>query len=212
MNDLFEIRDRVNTIQDLLQYGGFPEPFYKQSVNEHRRWSNARQQLLVKEDMRELTQIKLITLVEQLMLMLPDRIGSLFSFRSLSEDLKVSTPTIQNWMDVFQKLFIVFRISPYSKQIIRSLRKQPKYYLYDWSQVIDRGHKFENFVASHLWKACQIWTDLGEGNVDLHFVRDRIGREVDFLVTRDRQPWFLETGYILPVLLDSRTGKKISQT
>ncbi|MBW2219043.1 MAG: ATP-binding protein [Deltaproteobacteria bacterium] len=163
----------------------------KQSAKEHLRWSNARNHLLIREDLRELTQVKLITLVEQLMLLLPERIGSLFSYRSLSEDLKVGTATIQNWMEIFKKLFIVYSISPYTKKINRSLQKQPKYYLYDWSQIPDEGHQFENLVASHLWKACQLWTDLGEANMELHFIRDRMGREVDFIILKDRKPWFL---------------------
>ena len=191
IENIFEFHKPVATIDDLLQYSGFPEPFLKQSTREHRRWSNTRNHLLIREDMRELTQIKLITLVEQLILLLPERIGSLFSYRSLSEDLKVGTPTVQNWMQIFEKLFIVYCISPYTQKITRSIQKQPKYYLYDWSQITDEGHRFENLVAGHLWKACQLWTDQGEGNIDLHFIRDRMGREVDFLVLKDRKPWFL---------------------
>ena len=181
----------ASAMDDLMKFSGFPEPFFKQSVREYRRWSNARRNLLVREDLRELTQIKLITLVEQLMLLLPDRVGSLFSYRSLSEDLKVASPTVQNWMNIFQKLFIAFSISPYAKKIIRSIQKQLKFYLYDWSQITDEGHQFENFIAGHLWKASQIWTDLGESNIDLHFLRDRMGREVDFMVAKEGKPWFL---------------------
>jgi len=191
IDHLFEYHDPISTIDDLSQYSGFPEPLLKQSAKEHLRWSNARNHLLIREDLRELTQVKLITLVEQLMLLLPVRIGSLFSYRSLSEDLKVGTATIQNWMEIFKKLFIVYSISPYTKKINRSLQKQPKYYLYDWSQIPDEGHQFENLVASHLWKACQLWTDLGEANMELHFIRDRMGREVDFIILKDRKPWFL---------------------
>ena len=40
-------------------------------------------------------------------------------------------------------------------------------------------------------KASQLWTDSGEANIDLHFIRDRMGREVDFLILKDRKPWFL---------------------
>lgn len=180
-----------STMKGLQKFSGFPEPFVKQSVKEYRRWSNARRALLIREDLRELTQIKLITLVEQLMLLLPERVGSLFSYRSVSEDLKVSPITVQNWMNIFQKLFIAYPIHPYAKKIIRAVQKQPKYYLFDWSQISDEGHQFENFIASHLWKASQTWTDLGEGNVDLHFLRDRMGREVDFILLKNQKPWFL---------------------
>lgn len=182
---------RLRGIEELSRFGGFPEPFHLQSSKEHLRWSNTRRQLLIREDLRELTHVELIGLVEQLMLFLPNRIGSLFSFRSLAEDIRVSPPTIQNWMQIFERLFIVFKITPYSQNIIRSIRKQPKYFLYDWSQVADKGCRFENLIASHLWKAVQIWTDLGEADLSLHFVRDRDHREADFLIAKDQKPVLL---------------------
>lgn len=190
-DSLLTVRDTASDLLPLLHFGGFPEPFYKQSEAELRRWHNARRQLLVKEDLRELTHIQLLDLVEQLMLVLPERVGSLFSFNSLAEDIQVSPPTILQWMKVFERLFLVFKVTPYSKRIIRSLKKQPKYFLYDWSEVKNEGARFENFVASHLWKATQVWTDLGLANLSLHFVKDRDRREVDFLITKDQQPWCL---------------------
>jgi uncharacterized protein len=74
---------------------------------------------------------------------------------------------------------------------VQSIQRQPKYYFYDWSQVTDEGGRFENLIASHLWKAVQIWTDRGQANFALHHVRDRDNHEVDFLITKDRQPWLL---------------------
>lgn len=182
---------KLEGIEELSRFGGFPEPFHLQSSKEHLRWSNIRRQLLIREDLRDLTHIELIGLVEQLMLFLPNRIGSLFSFRSLAEDIRVSPPTIQNWMQIFERLFIVFKITPHFQKVARSLRKQPKYFLCDWSQVADKGCRFENLIASHLWKAVQMWTDLGEANLSLHFVRDRDHREVDFLIARDQKPILL---------------------
>lgn len=181
----------VHRCDALLKFGGFPEPFFSQSEEEHRRWSNARRNLLIREELRDLTHIEMLGLVEQLMLLLPKRIGSLFSFRSLSEDIRVSPVTIKNWMDVFQRLFIVFSVPPYTERITRAIHKQPKYYFYDWSQAADEGGRFENFVAGHLWKAVQLWTDLGIANLSLCYVRDRDRREVDFLITKEGKPWFL---------------------
>jgi predicted AAA+ superfamily ATPase len=178
-------------INSLLRFSGFPEPFFKQSEAEHRRWQNSRRQLLIREELRDLTQVQLLGLAEQLMLILPARIGSLFSFQSLSEDILVSPPTIQNWMQLFERLFFVFKVMPYSKKIIRSIKKQPKYFLYDWSEISDEGVRFENLIASHLWKAAQIWTDRGLANLELRFVRDRDRREVDFLMVKNNKPWFL---------------------
>lgn len=186
-----EPHEEVQSIEPLMKFGGFPEPFASQSEQEHRRWSNTRRALLIREDLRDMSQVQLLGLVEQLMLLLPQRIGSLLSLRSLSEDIRVAPATIQNWLEIFQRLFLLFKITPYSKKIIRSLHRQPKYYLYDWSQITDMGVQFENFIASHLWKAVQIWNDLGEANLALHYIRDRDQREADFLITRENKPWLL---------------------
>lgn len=191
LKDIQTPHDTILGINELLRFGGFPEPFSSQSESEHRRWSNARRQLLVREDLREMSHVELLGLVEQLMLLLPDRIGSLFSFNSLAEDIRVSPITIKNWMAIFERLFFLFQIKPFTPNITRSLHKQPKYFFYDWSQIKDEGSRFENLVAGHLWKAVQVWTDLGWADLALHFIRDRDRREVDFLVTRDGKPWFL---------------------
>ena len=73
----------------------------------------------------------------------------------------------------------------------RSLRKEPKYFLWDWSPVKDPGARAENMVASALLKAVHAWTDRGQGDFSLHFIRDKERREVDFVVVRDDDPWFL---------------------
>lgn len=57
--------------------------------------------------------------------------------------------------------------------------------------VHDEGNKFENFVASHLLKACHFWTDIGIGQYDLFFLRTKDGKEVDFLISKDAKPWIL---------------------
>ncbi|HNV72023.1 MAG TPA: ATP-binding protein [Candidatus Ozemobacteraceae bacterium] len=176
---------------ELMRFGGFPEPFQRQSDTEHRRWSNMRTSLLVQQDLRDLSEVKLLSLAEQLIALLPERVGSLFSARSLSENVQVSTPTITHWMDIFSRLFIVYKLMPYSQGLGRALHRQPKYYFWDWSQVKDEGARFENAVAGHLFKAAQYWTDHGVANVEVQFIRDREGREVDFLMVQNGRPWFL---------------------
>ncbi len=87
--------------------------------------------------------------------------------------------------------YYCFAIRPWSANIARSLRKEPKYYLWDWAAVDQAGYRHENMIASHLLKAVHWWTDNGHGDFGLHFLRTRDQREVDFVVTRDNRPWFL---------------------
>ncbi len=180
-----------DALEQLLRLGGFPEPFLNGSEEAHRRWSIQRTDILVREDIRDLTQVTLLSLIEHLMLLLPSRVGSVLSVNSLREDLQVAYNTVRSWLETFERLYITFSLSPWTQRIARSIHKERKLYLWDWSQIKDEGARFENFVASHLWKAVHLWRDLGMGDFGLWFVRDRDRREVDFCVTKDRAPWLL---------------------
>ena len=133
----------------------------------------------------------MLGVAEKVMLLLPDRVGSLFSYASLAQDVQVSIQTIQKWLYNFERLYIVFKLKLYTKNITRSINKRPKYYLWNWADVEDPGARFENFIASHLLKAAQTWSALGLATVEVHYIQDRLNKEVDFLVTKNLKPWFL---------------------
>lgn len=174
--------------EQLERRGGFPEPFLRDNTQQHRRWTNARRDLLIREDLRDLTNIRQVALVEQLALLLPERVASPLSVNALREDLQVGHDTVSNWLEALERLYFAFRIGPWTRRVARALTKERKLYLWDWSQVADDGARFENMVASHLLKAVHTWTDQGHGDFDLQYVRDREKREVDFLVTESRRP------------------------
>ncbi|HLA49887.1 MAG TPA: DUF4143 domain-containing protein, partial [Thermodesulfovibrionia bacterium] len=118
-------------------------------------------------------------------------VGSLLSLNSLREDLSVAHKTVAHWMDILERFYYHFRIYPFHHKKIRSLKKEPKLYLWDWSDVPDeRGARLENIVASHLLKMCHFLNDVEGYKTDLHFLRDAEAREVDFLVTESDKPWF----------------------
>ncbi|MBI4356566.1 MAG: ATP-binding protein [Gammaproteobacteria bacterium] len=174
--------------EQLKNRGGFPEPFYKDNALQHRRWSLRRRELLIQQDLRDISEIKTLSLVEHLTLLLPSRIASPLSLNSLREELQVAFDTLKSWLLVLEKLYWCYRISPYSKNISRSLRKEQKLYFWDWSGVPEAPARFENMVASHLLKAVQAWTDVGYGEFNLHYFRDLEKREVDFVITQNRIP------------------------
>jgi len=172
----------------LSQFSGFPEPYYAADRLQYNRWSLRRRELLIKEDLRELSEVKMVDLVEHLYLLLPARVGSPLSLNSLREEIGVAFNTVHAWLGILDKLYISYRISPYHKGLKRSLRKEQKLYLWDWSQIEDAGARFENMVASHLLKSLQAWTDIGYGEFDLWYWRNREKDEVDFVVTNKRKP------------------------
>jgi uncharacterized protein len=180
-----------DTFDNLFTYGGFPEPFLKSDKRFYLRWKKLRHQQFFQEDLRDFKQIQEIRQMEILAELLRHQAGQLINYSTLANKVRVSVDTIRRWMDVLNSLYYCFSIQPWRHNIARSLLKQPKTYLWDWSNIQDMGAKSENFVASHLKKAVDWWSDNGYGDYGLYFIRDKDKREVDFLVTREDQPWFL---------------------
>jgi hypothetical protein len=174
----------------LLRFGGFPEPLLTGSERTARLWRRGRVEKVIREDLRDLTRLPELGRVEMLAALLPERVGSPLSVASLREDLEVGHETVTRWLAHLRELYYAFEVKPFARSIRRSLRKQGKTYLWDWSEVSAPGPRFENMVAGHLSKACDYWTDTGEGTFELRYLRDKQGHEIDFVVLRDGRPWF----------------------
>ena len=180
--------------QDILEtldtFGGFPEPFTKQSMRQLRRWHNEKIERMFREDIQDIEAIRDIGNMKLLSDILPAKVGSRLSLNSIREDLEVSHRAVTHWMDILEAFYYHFRIYPYSAKKIRSLKKEPKLYLWDWSEVEDEANRFENLMASHLLKFVHFITDHEGYRAELSYLRDVDKREVDFLVTIDGRPWF----------------------
>jgi predicted AAA+ superfamily ATPase len=175
---------------DLFFFGGFPEPFIGKNQKTLRRFHNERLDRLIKEDIRDVEQVRDLSALQILVEILPEKVGSLLSLNSLREDLQVAHKTISLWMDILERFYYHFRIYPFSIKTIKSLRKEPKIYLWDWSQIQNKGSKLENMIASHLLKMSHFLRDAEGYKVELYFLRDIEGREVDFLIAVNKNPWF----------------------
>lgn len=179
------------TVEQLLRFGGYPEPFLNGTTRFYNKWRKLRSELLFREDLRDLTRIQEAGQVEVLGELLAAQAGNLVSYSSLAGTVNVAVDTIRRWIETLESLYYCFTVRPWSKSIPKALRKQPKVYLWDWSLVTDVGARTENFVAAHLLKAVNWWTDIGLGSFELAYLRDKEKREVDFVVVRDGHPWFL---------------------
>lgn len=179
-----------NIIDRLMKGGGFPEPFFDLTNDVIKRFQTTRLDRLVREDIRDLEAIQDLSAMHILVSLLPAKVGSPLSLNSLREDLEVSHRAISHWMEILERFYYHFRLRPYTQKAIRSLRKEPKMYLWDWSEIEKESIRFENLIACHLLKFCHFLYD-GQGDkVDLWYLRDVDGHEVDFLVTINHKPWF----------------------
>jgi len=175
----------------LFEFGGFPEPLLRQEKSFFNRWQELRQQQILREDIRELAQIQELSQLEVLASILKQQAGQLSKYSEFAKKVRVSDTTARRWINVLEAFYYCFTIKPWSVNISRTLLKEPKIYLWDWSVIEDKGARIENFAACHLLKACHAWTDLGFGKFELYFLRDKEKREVDFLITQNQKPWIL---------------------
>ncbi len=179
-----------SALQALLEFGGFPEPFISQDKRTFRRWQRERIARVLHDDLRDLERVNEISLLEVLVDSLPKRVGSPLSLNSLREDLHVSHETVTRWMNIIENLYIGYSVLPYGSEKIRAIKKGRKFYLWDWSTCAGNGAKFENLVASQLLKYCHFMEDWEGYRMDLRYIRNRAGKEVDFLVIQDGKPQF----------------------
>lgn len=182
---------RQRRLEALLRWGGFPEPFLRATDSYARLWRRSRTEKVIREDLRDLSRIPELSRIEMLASLLPERVASPLSQTALREDLEVSADTVRRWLTMLGELYYLYLVRPYTKRVVRSLKKEPKLYLWDWSEVDAAGPRFENLVASHLLKACDYWTDTGQGNFSLFSLRNKEKEEIDFLVTSDGKPWLM---------------------
>lgn len=180
----------IRDVELLLAMGGFPEPLFKGSATFLRRWQRERYSAILREDLRDLEQVKDISLLEILVDALPVRVGSPLSIRSLQADLQVAHETVSRWITLLEHVYLTFRISPYGAPKIKAVKKEQKLYFWDWAIIEEPGARFENMVASLLLKYCHYLEDSEGFKMDLRYLRDKEKREVDFVVLKGSKPIF----------------------
>ena len=177
-------------VEQLLRFGGFPEPFLKADDRFHRRWLREHSARVIHEDLRDLEHVREVSMLDLLLHHLPACVGSPLSVNSLSRLLQVAHETVEHWLTILERLYVCYRIAPFGAKRIRAVRKENKLYFWDWSRVEAPGARFENMVACHLLKYCHLIEDTEGHAMELRFIRDTDKREVDFVVLRDGQPEF----------------------
>ncbi|MEO5968982.1 MAG: ATP-binding protein [Bdellovibrionia bacterium] len=173
----------------LISLSGFPEPFFEGSERFYNLWKKTHSDIIVRQDLVSLEAVRDIDGIELLIEQLSTRVGSTISYNSLSEDLGRDDKTIKNWLRLLERMYIVFRVSPYSKNIARSLKKAGKYYFYDCARVEGgEAQKLENLVALSLKKEIEFQEDCNGREGDIHFIQTKEGHEIDFLIVQKKRP------------------------
>ena len=174
-----EVPSEINpeiAFERLMSLGGFPEPFLSGDEREARRWRRARLDQVIREDIRDLETVRNIQGLSVFLDMLRSRVGGMVALSNLAEDLQIAPQTAKAWLEVIERMYLVFRVAPYASTIPRAIRKPPKVNFFDNGDVIGGpGKKFENLIAILLLKRLHFIEDFGGYRCELRYLRDKEG-------------------------------------
>lgn len=173
---------------NLLQLGGFPEPYFSASEIEAKRWTREYRNRLIREDLVQLERVHDLGNIELLAMRLPELVGAPLSINSIRKDIQVSHKSISTWIQMLERLYAIFRIPPFGAPKIRAVKKEQKHYHFDWTLISDLPLRFENLVACALLKWVHYQQDVLGEDINLSYFRDVDGREVDFVIVSGKTP------------------------
>jgi predicted AAA+ superfamily ATPase len=175
----------------LLDFSGFPEPLTKASARFFKRWQTDMVDQVIREDIRDLTRIPEVENIAVMIQLLPSRVGAPLSLNAVREDMNVSYTAVRSALRAMRLTFVVFLVPPFSRNVARALTKESKCYFMDWTRCENTAARFENYIAVELKSLLGLWNDSGIADFELTYVRTRDGRETDFLIVKNDQPWCL---------------------
>ncbi len=182
-NDIYQHTD------DMLIWGMYPEIRLLSGEKRTERLLQLTNDYLIK-DILAFESIRKPILVQNILKILADQIGSTFSINSIANDLKVSRNTIEKYIHILEQAYIIFRLPAYSGKERVKARLMDKIYFWDngirngiLGRLVDMGIRedkgalFENFVISELMKAKRLY----KNNTNYYFWREKNDQEIDII-------------------------------
>jgi predicted AAA+ superfamily ATPase len=200
---LLSSKEQRAKFEEMMGFGPFPEPLIKGDTLFASKWHDSYIERIIREDMRDLTMVQELEKVVDLVHMLPHRVCSPLSYNSLREDLEMNHATVKKYISHLAAMYAVFLLPPYTAKITRPVKKEKKAYFYDYAFIKDEAAKFENFTAMELLSRVDLWNDATKDKYALYFVRNREGKETDFLITKNSVPYMLVEAKLNETVIES---------
>jgi len=149
----FELSERL---EEYLVYGLYPEALTLDNVQEKSRYLRELSSAYLYKDALELSSIRHSTKLRNLLKLLAFQIGSQVSLSELGKSLGMSKETVETYIDLLEKAFVLFRVSGFSRNLRKEVSKMDKIYFYDLgvrNTVIDNFNRLD-FRDDHgkLWE------------------------------------------------------------
>jgi len=163
-------------------FGGYPKVILTEDIELKKTILKDLYELMILKDVAKVFSINDSKNLELFSRYLAINTGSLVSYDTLSNDLKISFETIKKYLDAFEKSYMIQRVTPFFTNRAKEIVKQPKIYFIDTGlrNIIAKsseitGSMFENYVFSEIIKA---------GFIPKYW-RTKSKAEVDFIVEKE---------------------------
>ncbi len=179
-------------VENRLLYGFYPEVINNQG-KERETLKNLVNSYLYR-DILAFSDIRKPEILEQLLQALALQMGSEVNYNELSQLIGVNKITIQKYIDILEKGYIVFRLNSFSRNLRNEIKQNRKIYFYDngirnmiignfnpLNLRLDKGALWENFLVSERRKQ-NIYKDTF---TKMYFWRTKQQQEIDFVEERD---------------------------
>jgi len=176
-------------LEEILVYGLYPEVFTSSMAKKRNILGDICESYLFK-DVLQLTTVKYTAKIRDLLRLLAFQVGQQVSVHELTQKLSLNRETVERYIDLLEKAFVIFRLPAYSRNLRNEVSKMDKIFFYDTGirnylidnlkpldQRIDVGNLWENFIVAERRK--QLF--YRQQNVHSYFWRTYSGAEIDYV-------------------------------
>lgn len=187
----FELNDMS---ESLLIYGSYPEVFTTINFKDKEELLKEICRAYLYKDAIDLMTIKQAGKIKKLLKLLAFQIGSEVSILELANSLDLSRETVEKYIDLLEKSFVIFRLGGFSRNLRKEVSKMDKIYFYDLgirNTIIDNlkplgerndaGQLWENFLLIERMKKLSY----SGASYSPYFWRLHTGAELDYIEERD---------------------------
>ena len=199
--DFFKIEKNKTEelLDEYLNFGGYPRIVLEDEIYEKQKLMSEIYQSYIEKDISYLLKVSKTNEFINLVKIIANQIGSLVKFSELSSTLGLSIKTLKEYLWYLERTFIIFRLSPYFKNIRKEITKSPIFYFYDlglrnfasadFGRLKDKGFIFQNFVFNILREKIK------DTPTRIYFWRTKDKAEVDFIIDLGKEIIPIEVKY-----------------
>ncbi len=121
----------IEELDNFLIYGTYPEILTLKSIDEKREYLNSIRDSYLFKDILELENIKNSDKIANLLRLLAFQIGKEVSLNELSNSLGIARQTVEKYLDLLEKSFVIKKIKSFSTNLRKEISKSARYYFLD---------------------------------------------------------------------------------